>query len=66
MKAYFVLALFVTLVICFVTDPTPTVAEDTTDRSIERYQYTPITHNNNSNNVNGTKEGRRRCKPFLP
>ena len=51
MKAYLVLVLFVTLVICFVTDPTLTVAEDTTDRSIERYQYASITYNN-SNNVN--------------
>jgi hypothetical protein len=58
MKDYLVLTLFVTLVICFVTDPTPTVAEDTTDRSIERYQYVHITYNN-SNNVND-KDGQKR------
>jgi hypothetical protein len=34
MKTYLVLTLFVTLVIYFVTDPTPTVAEDTTDSYI--------------------------------
>jgi DNA-directed RNA polymerase subunit M/transcription elongation factor TFIIS len=51
MKAYLALTLFIILVICFVTDPTPTVAEDTTDRSVERYQYAHITYNN-SNNVN--------------
>jgi DNA-directed RNA polymerase subunit M/transcription elongation factor TFIIS len=55
MKTYLVLTLFVTLVICFITDPTPTVAEDTTDRSIERYQYAPLTYNNN-NNVNENDE----------
>lgn len=59
MKAYLVLTLFVTLVICFITDPTPTVAEDTTDRSIERYQYAPTTYNNNNNNVND-KDGQKR------
>jgi DNA-directed RNA polymerase subunit M/transcription elongation factor TFIIS len=50
--------LFVTLVICFITDPTPTVAEDTTDKSIERYQYAPLTYNNN-NNVNDKDEQKK-------
>jgi DNA-directed RNA polymerase subunit M/transcription elongation factor TFIIS len=60
MKAYLVLTLFVTSVICFVTDPTLTVAEeDTTDRSIERYQYASITYNN-SNNIND-KDGQKRA-----
>jgi hypothetical protein len=58
MKTYLVLTLFVTLVICFITDPTPTVAEDTTDRSIERYQYAPLTYNNN-NNVNDKDEQKK-------
>jgi DNA-directed RNA polymerase subunit M/transcription elongation factor TFIIS len=58
MKIYLVLTLFVTLVICFITDPTPTVAEDTTDRSIERYQYAPLTYNNN-NSVNDKDEQKK-------
>jgi DNA-directed RNA polymerase subunit M/transcription elongation factor TFIIS len=57
MKTYLVLTLFVTLVICFITDPTPTVAEDTTDKSIERYQYAPLTYNNN--NVNDKDEQKK-------
>jgi DNA-directed RNA polymerase subunit M/transcription elongation factor TFIIS len=58
MKTYLVLTLFVTLVICFITDPTPTVTEDTTDRSIERYQYAPLTYNNN-NDVNDKDEQKK-------
>ena len=58
MKTYLLLTLFVTLVICFITDPTTTVAEDTTDRSVERYQYTPLTYNNN-NNVNDKDEQKK-------
>ena len=50
--------MFVTLVICFITDPTSTVAEDTTDRSIEKYQYAPLTYNNN-NNVNDKDEQKK-------
>jgi DNA-directed RNA polymerase subunit M/transcription elongation factor TFIIS len=52
MKAYFVLTLVIILAICFTTNLTPTVAEDTTDRTIERYLYNAphSTDNNNSNN----------------
>jgi hypothetical protein len=34
----------------FTTDPTPTVAEDTTDKTMERYLYIPSTDNNNDKN----------------
>jgi hypothetical protein len=36
-RYYLVLTLFITLVICFVTDSIPTVAEDTTDKSIDMH-----------------------------
>ncbi|SRR5215204_1962872 len=50
MRASFVLILVVILAICFTIDPTPTVVEDTTDKTIERYLYnTPSTDNSNSN-----------------
>src|SRR5215204_7160495 len=42
--------LVIALAICFTTDPTPTVAEDATDKIIERYLYSiPSTDNNNNN-----------------
>ena len=51
MKSSFVLSLVIALAICFTTDPTPTVAEDTTDKSIERYLHnTPSIDNNNDKN----------------
>jgi DNA-directed RNA polymerase subunit M/transcription elongation factor TFIIS len=53
MRASFVLILVVILAICFITDPTPTVAEDTTDKTTERYLYnTPSTDNSSNNNNN--------------
>ena len=51
MKSSFALSLVIALAICFTTDPTPTVAEDTTDKTIERYLYnTPPSTDNNINN----------------
>jgi DNA-directed RNA polymerase subunit M/transcription elongation factor TFIIS len=52
MKSSFALSLVIALAICFTTDPTPTVAEDTTDKTIERYLYnnTPPSADNNINN----------------
>jgi len=51
MRVSFVLILVIILAICFTSDPTPTVVEDMTDKTIERYLYnTPSTDNNNSNN----------------
>jgi hypothetical protein len=49
MKATFVLILFIILAICFVTDPTPTVIEDMTDKTIERYLYNTISIDNYKN-----------------
>ena len=46
MKATFVLILFIILAICFVTDPTPTVIEDMTDKTIERYPYNTVSIDN--------------------
>ena len=49
--APFVFIFVIVLAICFTIDPTPTVVEDMTDKTIERYLYnTPSTDNNNSNN----------------
>jgi hypothetical protein len=49
MSTWFLLILFAVLAICFTLDPTPTIAEDTTDKIIERYLYNiSLTDNNNS------------------
>ena len=49
MKSSFVLSLVIALAVCFTTDPTPTMAEDTTDKITERYLYNiPSTDNNNN------------------
>jgi DNA-directed RNA polymerase subunit M/transcription elongation factor TFIIS len=44
MRAWLVLIPFSVLAICFTLDPTPTVAEDTTDKTAERhlYLYNPV------------------------
>ena len=39
MKLFLVTFLVIALAICFTTDPTPTVAEDTTDKTSESYLY---------------------------
>jgi DNA-directed RNA polymerase subunit M/transcription elongation factor TFIIS len=49
MKSPFVLSLVIALAICFTTDPTPTVVEETTDKTMERYLHNiPSTDNNNN------------------
>jgi len=51
MRAWLVLFLFFILAICFTLDPTPTIAEDTTDKTIEGYLYlynTALTDNTSS------------------
>ncbi len=51
MLAWLVLVLFSVFAICFTLDPTPTIAEDTTDKTTERYLYlynTALTDSNNS------------------
>jgi len=51
MRASVVLILVIILAICFTTDPTPTVVEDTTEMTKQKYLYnTPSTDNSNNNN----------------
>jgi hypothetical protein len=62
MQAWFVSVLVAVLAVCFTTDPTPTVAEDTTDKTIERYLFnTPSTDNNNNDQKN-IKHSCLKCK----
>jgi DNA-directed RNA polymerase subunit M/transcription elongation factor TFIIS len=66
MRAWLVLFLFFILAICFTLDPTPTIAEDTTDKTIERYLYlcnTALT-DNTSSDKNGQKNSD--VKHFCP
>ncbi len=66
MRAWLVLFLFFILAICFTLDPTPTIAEDTTDKTIERYLYlcnTALT-DNASSDKNGQKNSD--VKHFCP
>jgi DNA-directed RNA polymerase subunit M/transcription elongation factor TFIIS len=45
------------LAICFTIDPTQTIAEDMTDKTIERYLYNILSTDNNSNgNINDDKK----------
>ena len=56
MRAWLGLILFFVLAICFTSDPTPTIAEDTTDKIIERYLFnSALTDNNNGDNGNQKK-----------
>ena len=51
MRTWLILLLFSVMAICFILDPTPTIAEDTTDKTIERYPSlfnSALTDNNNS------------------
>ena len=48
MKAAFVLVFVIIFAICFVIDPTPTVTDDMTDKTIERYLYGTVSLDNNS------------------
>jgi hypothetical protein len=62
MKSSFVLSLVIALAICFTTDPTPTVLEDTTDKTMERYLYNiQSTDNNNNDDKNDQKKSRRKA-----
>ena len=56
MRTWLVLIVFAVMAVCFTLDPTPTIAEDTTDKIIERQLYNiPFTDNNN-NDKNEQKE----------
>jgi hypothetical protein len=49
MRAIFVLVFVIILAICFVIDPTPTVVEDMTDKTIERSLYITVSIDNYNN-----------------
>jgi hypothetical protein len=61
MKATFVLVLFIILAIFFVTDPTPTVIEDMTDKTIESYQYNTISIDNYKNDQKKNVDANHSC-----
>jgi hypothetical protein len=62
MKATFVLILFIILAIFFVTDPTPTVIEDMTDKTtIERYLYNTISIDNYKNDQKKNVDANHSC-----
>ena len=56
MWALFVLIFVIVLAICFTIDPTPTVIEDTTDKTIERYLYNTLIKDNSKSNNNDDKK----------
>jgi DNA-directed RNA polymerase subunit M/transcription elongation factor TFIIS len=59
MRAWLVLILFSVLAICFILDPTPTIVEDTTDKTTERYPYlynTVQADNNTNSDKNDQKK----------
>ena len=60
MQIWLLLILVAVLAICFTLDPTPTVAEDTTDKIIERQQYSNIRFTDNNNNNNDDKSDQRK------
>ena len=61
MKATFVLILFIILAICFVADPTPTVIEDMTDKTIERYLYNAASIDNYKNDQKKNADANHSC-----
>jgi DNA-directed RNA polymerase subunit M/transcription elongation factor TFIIS len=69
MRAWLALLLFFVFAICFTSDPTPTIAEDTTDKTIERYLnlYNPALADNTSSDKDqkknsGVKHFCAKCK----
>jgi DNA-directed RNA polymerase subunit M/transcription elongation factor TFIIS len=44
-----ILVLVTILAVCFVIDPTPTIADDMTDKTIESYKYNSVSLDNNNN-----------------
>jgi DNA-directed RNA polymerase subunit M/transcription elongation factor TFIIS len=49
-EIFLCIIMIISLAVCFTTDPTPTVAEDTTDKTIEGYLYNSPSADNNNNN----------------
>lgn len=66
-KPLLVLILIIIFGIFFTTDPTPTIAEDTTDKTNDRYLYDSTT-TDNSNNKNGKNDDKKihDIKHFCP
>ena len=65
MRAWPALLLFFVFAICFTLDPTPTIAEDTTDKTIERYLhlYNPaLADNTSSKEKSDVKHFCAKCK----
>jgi|ERR671910_1477139 DNA-directed RNA polymerase subunit M/transcription elongation factor TFIIS len=56
MRTWLLLSLVAVLAICFTLDPTPTIAEDTTDKIIERHLYNIHFADNNNNNKSDQKK----------
>ena len=55
---WLVITLFSVLAICFTLDPTPTVAEDVTDKTIERYLYL-YNSSSTDNNINDRSDQKK-------
>ena len=61
------LTLVIVLAICFTSDPTPTVAEDTTDKIIERQLYNNIHFTDNNHNSDKSDQKKNTdAKHFCP
>ena len=56
MRTSFVFILVIILAICFTIDPTPTIAEDMTDKIVERYLYNTLSTDNSNGNINDDKK----------
>jgi DNA-directed RNA polymerase subunit M/transcription elongation factor TFIIS len=66
MRTWLLLILVAVLAICFTLDPTPTIAEDTTDKIIDRQPCNlHFTHNNN-NSDNSDQKKNVDLKHFCP
>lgn len=65
MRAWLVLILFSVMAVCFTLDPTPTIAEDTTDMMIERYLYN-ASSTENKNSDKGDQKKNSNGKHFCP
>jgi DNA-directed RNA polymerase subunit M/transcription elongation factor TFIIS len=66
LQSWLVLILFFVFAICFTSDPTPTIAEDTTDKTGERYLnlYNSALADNNNSDKNNQKNSD--LKHFCP
>jgi formate dehydrogenase maturation protein FdhE len=66
MKQLLVLVMIIVLGIFFTTDPTPTIAEDTTDKTSDRCLYDSITENSNNKNGKNDEKKIQDIKHFCP